>query len=238
MPVLVGVFVAVVWICLMWAFWLRPVIDAARRPQSAYAALERSRATTIWLIILAGWIGGAYYLTRIRPDLIAAEQDGDRQAEAAVVVAGSGPAPSSAFRPDRPPQSSPPSEIRALFVRDIPADTVRTDTIPLASDFAPLRCSRQDVIDAVRVIDPDADASPHRITVTQPGFTMTVSIPMGDPLSEVLLRVHDGSDQDMADRVIAQLLARLGARAFDTGSPTLIFSPPAERTGVQPNWTP
>jgi hypothetical protein len=229
MGALVAVLVVVVWIALAWILWLRPVVDAARRSQAAYDAIGRTRAVTIWLILLAGWIGGGYYLVRIRPDLIAAEEEDDRQAEADRVAARSAPASSGLAPGSAAPRSvasSGPAADRELFVRNIPPEIVRTDTIPPASEFPPLRCSRQDVIDAVLAIEPSADTSQHRITVAGPGFRMTISIPLEDPLSVVLLRVHSGSDQGTADHFIGQLLARLDARAFDTESPTLVFSPP------------
>jgi hypothetical protein len=69
-----------------------------------------------------------------------------------------------------------------------------------------------------------AATSQYRITVERPGLKMSMSIPMQDRLSEVLLRVHRVSDQDIADRFIRQRLARLDAQAVDTGSATLAFS--------------
>jgi hypothetical protein len=73
---LVAILVVLVWIALVWALWLRPIVDASRRHRAAYEAIGRTKAATIWLILLAGWIGGGYYLVRIRPDLVAADERG------------------------------------------------------------------------------------------------------------------------------------------------------------------
>jgi len=231
LTVLVVLLALLGWVVLTWVLWLRCLVDAWRRPAFAYRTVERSRMVTFCLILLTGWIGGIYYWFVIRPDLAAAEASAGDRAElpraagrpgqqVASVGAGIQPAPVTSSR-------SAVLTDRELFIRAIPAELTRTDSIPPSSAFAPLRFSRQDVIDAVRALDPGANVAEHRITVTQPEFTITASFPLQDPLLEVLLRVRSAGTGDGADRFLGQLLARLDARAFDTGSPTLVFTPPA-----------
>jgi hypothetical protein len=229
MGFLVALVAALVWVALVWVLWIRPLMDASRRSRAAYAALGRTRAATICLILLLGWIGGAYYSLRIRPDLAAAEEE-DHQPEVARALIYSGGTSSSpldakvATSAVIPPNTAPSLD-RELFIRNIPPDVQRVDTIPLGSEYPPLGCSRQDVVEAVRRLDPDAETTQHRLIVARPGLELTIVFPMQDPLREVLLHVRGGGDRDEADGFISSLLTELQARAFDTGSPTLLFTP-------------
>lgn len=60
---------------LVWALWLRAIIVTGRYPDSAYRVIGRSRAQTVWLILLTGWVGGAYFFLRIRPELDSVERE-------------------------------------------------------------------------------------------------------------------------------------------------------------------
>lgn len=68
----VGVLLAV--IVLVWALYIRAIVGAARRPEHAYRAIGRTKPGTITMIVLTGFIGGAYFLLRIRPALLSAEE--------------------------------------------------------------------------------------------------------------------------------------------------------------------
>lgn len=115
---------------------------------------------------------------------------------------------------------------RELFVRNIPPEMTSTKEIVLGRALPPLRFGLQDLIDAVLEIDPSVDTSvPHRLNIVQPGLRVAIGIPSEDPLPLVLLRVASQSDRAVADRFIGELLAKLEARAFDTESATLIFTP-------------
>ncbi len=228
-----GAFIAIlavfIWVALMWLIWIRPVVDATRRPRYAYHAAGRTRGSTIWLILLAGWIGGVYYLLRIRPELIAAERRAGSDtlpASSNALPASSGTLPASdVVGSGRPPHRPVDSVDRELFIRNIPPEMIATDTIRPGSAFPPLRFGRQDVVDAVLELDPSADTSqPPRITVALPDLKVAISFPLEDPLTQVIIRIVQ-SDREVADRFIGQLLDKLDTRAFDTGSATLVFSP-------------
>ena len=61
--------VAVVVLAYIWA-----VIAVFRHPSLAYRAIGRTKARTVWMILLTGWVGGVYFLLRIRPGLVATER--------------------------------------------------------------------------------------------------------------------------------------------------------------------
>jgi hypothetical protein len=117
---------------------------------------------------------------------------------------------------------------RELFVRSIPPEMISTNEILLSrTALPPLRFGRQDLIDAVLEIDLSVDISrPYRLDVMQPGLGLTIAIPAEDPLPMVLLRVARDSDREVVDLFVGRLLTKLDARAFDTGSESLIFTAP------------
>ena len=61
-------------IVVIWASYIRAIIAAARRPDFAYRAIGRTKPGTVTMIVLTGFIGGIYFLLRIRPELVAAER--------------------------------------------------------------------------------------------------------------------------------------------------------------------
>jgi succinate dehydrogenase hydrophobic anchor subunit len=66
--VLIAVIVVAIWVEFIWA-----LIDAAHRPEYLYRpACRLSKTTTIFLIVITGFIGATYYFVRVRPSLIRA----------------------------------------------------------------------------------------------------------------------------------------------------------------------
>lgn len=61
-------------VVLIWTLYIRAIVVAARRPDFAYRAVGRTKPGTVTMIVLTGFVGGIYFLLRIRPELVAAEQ--------------------------------------------------------------------------------------------------------------------------------------------------------------------
>lgn len=61
-------------IVLVWTLYIRAIVGAARRPDHAYRAIGRTKPGTVTMIVLTGFIGGLYFLLRIRPALLSAEE--------------------------------------------------------------------------------------------------------------------------------------------------------------------
>lgn len=70
---MVDVVVLLVVILLVWTLYIRSIVLAARRPDHAYRAIGRTKPGTVTMIVLTGFIGGIYFLLRIRPALLSAE---------------------------------------------------------------------------------------------------------------------------------------------------------------------
>ena len=71
MAVLLTIFAAVAVVMLAYIWGL---IAAIRHPSLAYRAIGRTKARAVWMILLTGWVGGVYFLLRIRPGLVATER--------------------------------------------------------------------------------------------------------------------------------------------------------------------
>ncbi|HEX6394399.1 MAG TPA: hypothetical protein VFZ97_13250 [Acidimicrobiales bacterium] len=61
-------------IAMVWGLYIQAIVMAARRPDFAYRAIGRTKPGTVAMILLTGFIGGLYFLLRIRPSLLAAER--------------------------------------------------------------------------------------------------------------------------------------------------------------------
>jgi hypothetical protein len=80
-----------------------------------------------------------------------------------------------------------------------------------------------EVVAAVRELAPQADLTdPEWIHIVLPGADIEVNVARAAPLDSFALHVR-AADNATADRFIASLLERLGARAFAPGSETGIF---------------
>lgn len=73
---MVDVVVLLAVIVLVWTLYISAIIGASRRPEYAYRAIGRTKPGTVTMIVLTGFIGGAYFLLRIRPALRSAEDTG------------------------------------------------------------------------------------------------------------------------------------------------------------------
>ena len=58
----------------VWTLYVQAIVMAARRPDYAYRAIGRTKPGTVVMIVLTGFIGGLFFLLRIRPALRAAER--------------------------------------------------------------------------------------------------------------------------------------------------------------------
>ena len=58
----------------VWTIYVQAIVMAVRRPDYAYRAIGRTKAGTVVMIVLTGFIGGLFFLLRIRPALRAAER--------------------------------------------------------------------------------------------------------------------------------------------------------------------
>ena len=70
MAVVLTIF-AVIAVVILGYVWV--LVAASRHPSRAYRAIGRTKVGAVWMILLTGWIGGIYFLLRIRPDLVATE---------------------------------------------------------------------------------------------------------------------------------------------------------------------
>jgi hypothetical protein len=117
---------------------------------------------------------------------------------------------------------------RDIFVQDIPSGVVSAEAIP--DDWMPARlhCSADQVRDTVLAVAPDADFSdPTWGHLVRPGVDIEVGLGDSDVLESFAFHVRS-SDFAAAEALIAEVLARLGLRAFDPeGSDSGIFTPPA-----------
>lgn len=71
---MVDVAVLILVIAAVWVLYIGAIVAAARRPDYAYRHIGRTKPGTVILIVLTGFIGGSYFLLRIRRQLLAAEQ--------------------------------------------------------------------------------------------------------------------------------------------------------------------
>lgn len=71
---MVDAVILLVAIAVIWGLYIGGIVAAAWRPDYAYRYIGRTKAGTIVMIILTGFIGGSYFLIRVRHQLLAAEQ--------------------------------------------------------------------------------------------------------------------------------------------------------------------
>jgi hypothetical protein len=117
---------------------------------------------------------------------------------------------------------------RDIFVQDIPGGVVRVEDIPDDWTPAPLPCTSDQVRATVSAVAPEADFSdPTWGRIVRPGVDIEVNLGDSDVLDSFAFHVRS-TDPAAAEVIIADVLARLGLRAFDPeGSDSGIFTPPA-----------
>lgn len=71
---MVDAIVLVVAIAAIWTLYVGAIVAAARRPEYAYRYIGRTKPGTVIMIVLTGFVGGSYFLLRVRRQLLAAEQ--------------------------------------------------------------------------------------------------------------------------------------------------------------------
>ena len=109
-----------------------------------------------------------------------------------------------------------------IFVQDIPASATSVDEIP--DDFIPRQIGTRDaILDAIRSTLPFADMSDLSwIRVNSHGIDLEISLREADPVKSFAFHVRGGEHSIGA---IAEILNRLGLRAFDPGAQRGIFDP-------------
>jgi hypothetical protein len=50
------------------------IVAAARRPEYGYRAVSRTKAGTVIMVVLTGFVGAIYFFLRVRPELLTAER--------------------------------------------------------------------------------------------------------------------------------------------------------------------
>ena len=112
---------------------------------------------------------------------------------------------------------------RDIFVQDIPPGISDVEDIPDDWWPQPLPFGHAEVVDSVRELAPEADATDAEwMHVTLPGVDVEVNVSEESPLRSFTLHVR-ATDQRAADAWVSRLLDRLGARAFDPESESGIF---------------
>ena len=116
---------------------------------------------------------------------------------------------------------------RDIYVQDIPRDVMNVGDIPDDWMPAPLPCSADAVRATVLAVAPEADfADPTWGRIVRPGMDIEVNLGDSEVLDSFAFHVR-AEDSAAAERLIADVLTRLGVRAFDPeGSDTGIFTPP------------
>lgn len=115
---------------------------------------------------------------------------------------------------------------RDIFVQDIPPAAQSVHDI--ADDWIPssLAVTRAQVIDTVLAVTPAADFSdPAWGHVEGPGYDIEVNLGAEEVLTSFAFHVR-AADTKAAERIVADVLSRLGLRAFDPHSATGIFIAP------------
>jgi len=107
-----------------------------------------------------------------------------------------------------------------LFVQDIPAAATRVDEIP--DDFEPATIgARASVLAVIRDVAPFADFSnPAWVKIASEAVDVEVNLGDDEELTSFAFHVRGG---DESVGLIADILGRLGLRAFDPGSDSGIF---------------
>jgi hypothetical protein len=58
----------VIWAALV-AMWIAALVSACRFSEAAFTAVGRTRTSTIVLVAITGWVGGAYYWLAIKREV-------------------------------------------------------------------------------------------------------------------------------------------------------------------------
>lgn len=112
---------------------------------------------------------------------------------------------------------------RDLFVQDLPDGVTSVDRIPNDWRPRPLPFGPARVVDVVRELAQDVDATdPEWLHVVLPDVAIEVNVSDTTPLMSFALHVR-GADRAAADAWVGRLLDRLGVRAFDPESESGIF---------------
>ena len=109
-----------------------------------------------------------------------------------------------------------------IFVQDIPRFATSIDEIP--DDFIPSQiASRAAILDAIQTVLPFADMSNSSwVRVDSQGVALEISLGDTDPVKSFTFHVRGGEHSIGA---VAEILARLGLRAFDPQAQSGIFDP-------------
>jgi hypothetical protein len=112
---------------------------------------------------------------------------------------------------------------RDIFVQDIPEGITTVDDIPDDWQPQPLPFGHSEVIEALRELATEVDASdPEWPHVSLPGVDADVDVADRSPLESFALHVR-AADPGAANVFIGELLKRLGVGAFDPESESGIF---------------
>jgi hypothetical protein len=107
-----------------------------------------------------------------------------------------------------------------LFVQDIPAAAARVDDIPEDFEPAPIG-ARASILAVIRDVAPFADFSdPAWVKIATPDVDVEVNLGDNEILTSFAFHVRGGNE---SIGLIADILGRLGLRAFDPGSDSGIF---------------
>jgi hypothetical protein len=120
-----------------------------------------------------------------------------------------------------------------IFVQDIPKEVMSVADMP--DDFRPKSVgARREIIEKIRAVVPAVDfADPTWGTIEGPGYSIEVNLGKKEEVDGFAFHIRGG---DMAAFVVADILERLGLRAFDTGSDTGLFSIGPDGSAGQKRW--
>ena len=120
-----------------------------------------------------------------------------------------------------------------IFVQDIPQGLNSAADMP--DDFVPKPLGeRRVLIERIREVVRSADFSdPAWGRIDGPDFSIEVNLGEKEEVEGFAFHVRGG---DMAALVVAEILERLGLRAFDTGSDSGLFSIGPDSSGGQKRW--
>jgi hypothetical protein len=120
-----------------------------------------------------------------------------------------------------------------IFVQDIPHGLSSVEDMP--DDFEPKPLgARQEIIEKIRSVVPTADFSdPSWGLIDGPDFSIEVSLGSDEIVEGFAFHVRGG---DAAAFVVADILERLGCRAFDGGSESGLFEVGPDGSDAQKKW--
>ena len=118
-----------------------------------------------------------------------------------------------------------------IFVQDIPKEAKSVEDIPVGFKPRSLQLKRAEVIALIKEIAPFADFSdPSWGHIDSEHTNIEVSLGDSEVMDGFAFHVRGG---DLSPMVIAEILERLGVRAFDAGgSETGIFDPATARKNM------